>query len=67
MKKSLYSQPTCRTSASPQHKRPVLGAVEKSGRQIVGSQLLQHDEPDLPKGYRHIRDAIRALLTLEEG
>lgn len=30
-----------------------------------GDYLREEDEPELPAGYRHIRSAIGALLTME--
>jgi hypothetical protein len=48
--------------------------IQKPGREADGEgqqdaecvHAPQDNEPNLPKGYSHIRDAIRALLTLDD-
>lgn len=51
-----------------------IGGNEKARREALGEGRQTTDcgqspgdqEPNLPKGYSHIRDAIRALLTLDD-
>ena len=51
-----------------------IDGIREPGREADGEgqqnteygQPSQGREPNLPTGYRHIRDAIRALLTLDD-
>ena len=51
-----------------------IDGIQKPGREADGEGQqktecgppIQDKEPNLPKGYRKIRDAIRALLTLDD-
>ncbi len=51
-----------------------IDGIQKPGREADGEgqqntecgQPPQDKEPNLPEGYRQIRDAIRALLTLDD-
>lgn len=46
--------------------RGMLRAVGKERQRQIDPGQSPQDEPDLPKGYRQIWDAIRALLTIED-
>jgi hypothetical protein len=51
-----------------------IDGIQKPGRAADGESQqktkygppTQDKDPNLPKGYNHIRDAIRALLTLDD-